>query len=122
MGADLLLIAHRHEKNVRLDWPAGRQALRQMPVEEVRQALVGVYGDYVENGREARQMANDIISNFKAELNNGGRDEYVFEVRGVLLHIRGGTSWGDDPSPGFTAFSNISYFPKVLEAIGFGED
>lgn len=119
MGADLLLTCVVQPKGKRLDWAAGRRTMNRMPLDDVRGALEEVDGEAPETGKEVRQRANEIISDFKRELQDGGRDEHIWEVRDVILHIRGGTSWGDDPSEGWTAFCNIGYFPTVLRAIGF---
>jgi hypothetical protein len=122
MGADLLLASVVQPKGKRLDWAAGRRTMNRFPVEEVQRRLEAIDGEAPERAKEVRARANELISEFKGELENGGRDEHIFEVRDVLLHIRGGTSWGDAPSEGFSAFDSIGYFPEVLRAIGFEVD
>ena len=68
-------------------------------------------------------MLNDLITALKKEVTtNDARDAYTWTLGGKVLHIRGGTSWGDDPSEGWTTFTNAYQFPKVLKAIGFDVD
>lgn len=123
MGADLLLSAMIHEKNKKLDWKAGREVLRKMPGDVLRARMEEINGDPCETLSEARREANDIISRLKDELADGrARDAYLWNIRGMVIHIRGGTSWGDDPSDGWTTFTNAWYFPEALKAIGFELD
>ena len=124
MGADLLLSGLVHGKNKKLDWAKGRTVAKKLTLAEVETGLEECYGGPGDNARESRAMVNDIINDLKAELALAGsseepRDCYTWHVGGKVLHIRGGTSDGDDPSHGFTVFTNAYCFPKVLKAIGF---
>lgn len=119
MGADLLLSAMVHDKDARLNWPAGREVIRKMPLDDLHRALEEINGDPCETAAEARREANDIITALKREIYDGGRDAYAWEIRGAVVHVRGGTSWGEDPSDGWTTFTNAWQFPEALKAIGF---
>lgn len=120
MGADLLLTALVHDEDKKLDWKAGREVVRKMPAKELMAALEEINGEACETLTEARREANAIISDLKRELANiHARDAYLWRIRGAALHIRGGTSWGEDPSDGWTTFANAHHFPEALRAIGF---
>ena len=122
MGADLLLATLIHDKDKKLDWTKGRQVARKLPIDKVQRGLAECYGEEADSAKEARANLNDLITDLKAELKESGRDEFDLEVGGKYVHIRGGVSFGDDPSPGWTTFTNASYFPQVLRAIGFDVD
>lgn len=122
MGADLLLSGLVQDESTRLDWPAGRKVIREMNGDVLMAALEEINGDYCDSLTEARREANDIVSCLKRELKGDARDAYTWKLRGAILHVRGGTSWGDDPSDGWTAFTNAYAFPEALRAIGFEVD
>lgn len=123
MGADLLLTVLVQDQFTKLDWPAGRKSIREMDGETLMRVMEEISGDYWESLTEARREANDIISRLKDELKNeDARDAYAWALRGAILHIRGGTSWGEDPSEGWTAFVDAQRFPDALRAIGFEVD
>lgn len=121
MGADLLLISLVHDENTKLDWAAGRKAARKLDRDALMRGMVDCYGEEPETVTEARSLLNGIISSLKQELTSDqlARDAHLWSIRGATIHIRGGTSWGDDPSDGWTVFANAWAFPKVLDAIGF---
>lgn len=121
MGADLLLSGLVHSKKKKLDWRKGREVARKLSLEEVRKGLEETTGDgYSLSARECRANLNGIISALKEEITSAdARDAYTWELGGKVLHIRGGTSWGDDPSDGWTIFTDAYQFPTVLKAIGF---
>ena len=119
MGADLLLTALIHDENKRLNWTAGREAARKLPLDVIQRGLEEIQGEPAPTAKEARAALNDIITDLKAELKNDARDAHRWVLAGKVMHIRGGTSYGDDPSQGWTAFTNAYYFPRVLRAIGF---
>lgn len=123
MGADLLLATLAHNKNKKLNWAAGRRAARRMDRDAVMSGCEGAWGWSPDSLTEARSQLNTLITELKAEIEEGSaRDAYAWEVGSWRIHIRGGTSWGDDPSTGWTVFSDAGYFPKVLTAIGFRFD
>lgn len=124
MGADLLLTGLVHDENTRLNWPAGRAVIKRMPEDQLRAALEEIYGNTVDMTlTECRQYANSIISDLKAEItNNHSRDAHCWRIRGAILHIRGGTSWGEDPSDGWTTFVDVQQLPGVVQAIGFEQE
>lgn len=121
MGADLLLIGLVQDENTTLNWPAGRRFIQRMPANELQAIMEEINGDPCDTVTEARKEANAIISALKTEVTNGvvARDAYSWQIRGAILHIRGGTSWGDSPSEGFDVFCNAYYFPGALVSIGF---
>lgn len=120
MGADLLLSGLVHSKNKKLDWAKGRAVAAKLPIDEVRAGLEEVAGADGLSAQDARRLLNTIISALKREITKSdARDAYTWEVGTKILHIRGGTSWGDDPSDGWTVFTDAYAFPKVLKAIGF---
>ena len=124
MGADLLLTALVHKKGQKLNWTEGRKAARKLDKEKLLTGLEECYGEAPESVVEARKVLQDMITDLKKELSSqDAREAYRWEVgKGKstwVLDIRGGTSWGDDPSEGWTAITNAYYFPDILKAIGF---
>lgn len=120
MGADLLLTVLVHDEGKKLDWAAGRRTAQRLDRDALMNGLAEVFGEEPETVKEARKQLNGIISDLKAELTGpAARDSYTWLVGGKVLHIRGGTSWGEDPSEGWTAIANAYCFPEVLTAIGF---
>jgi len=123
MGADLLLATLAHNKNKKLNWAAGRRAARRMDRNQILDACSEAWGYTPDTLTEARSQVNTLISQLKAEIEDGStRDAYTLEVGVWRIHLRGGTSWGDDPSQGWTVLSDAGYFPEVLTAIGFRFD
>lgn len=120
MGADLLLTALVHDKDKKLNWTEGRKFARSLPLQQVLIGLESAFGEDDRTAKEARAQLNDLLGDLKRELNDGtARDAHVWEIGDKVLHIRGGTSWGEDPSDGWTVFTNAYYFPEVLKVIGF---
>lgn len=120
MGADLLLTNLTHDEGKKLDWTKGRQLARKLPIETVQAGLEEADGEAAESAKAARTRLNDFITALKNELkDDSARDAYDLRVAGKVIHIRGGTSWGEDPSEGWTTFVNMWAFPQVLNAIGF---
>jgi hypothetical protein len=119
MGADLLLAVIARPKDKKLKWTAGRAVIRKMDPEKLLAAIEEIDGDH-EGVTLARQRANQVLTDLKKELKlTDARDAYEWEVGRYHLSIRGGTSWGDEPSGGFTAITDAHYFPDALKAIGF---
>lgn len=119
MGADLILAHVIYDKDTEFDWDAGLTALRGLDIATVAKRVEDAQGDLPELDSEIREEAENILAAFKEEMAEATRDAITYEVGDKILELRGGTSWGDDPSEGFTAFSNIGHFPEVLRAIGF---
>ena len=121
MGADLLLATLAHNKNKKLNWAGGRRAAQRMDRDRLLAACEEAWG-FADSVTESRPQLNTLISQLKAELATDSRDAYTWEVGSWRIHIRGGTSFGDDPTQGWTVFSDMLYFPEVLAAIGFRLD
>lgn len=121
MGSELLLTALIHDESTRLDWAAGREVIRKMPKDAILRGVDEAYGDSDCTVTEARRQVNRLLTDLKREVASPdkARDGYVWKIRGALVHIRGGDTWGDDPTGGWTTFTNAWYFPGVLKAVGF---
>lgn len=120
---DLLLSGLVHSTKKKLDWTKGRAVARKLPIKTVEQGIEECFGMVEETAAGNRSQLNTIISELKAELAKSSpesRDQYTWVIGAKTLHIRGGNAYnGEDPSHGWTVFTNAYTFPMVLKAIGF---
>jgi hypothetical protein len=131
MGADLLVTWLVIDKTKEPDIEAGREAVRNLPVEKLNEAYEEIEGsdiaswedpdnekgyldpmsiddddldsgELTEVGREAlKAWALKIVDRFEDEVIGGGRDMVLFPVRGAHIYLSGGMSWGDSPTDAF---------------------
>lgn len=124
MGADFLVAALVHDRDVTLNWDAVPEAVSNLSEEALVNGLGGAYGEAPEALSTARAQVRDLFGDLRnlLEGEHSPRDVTSIEVRGATVILSGGMSWGDEPTDTFALLCNVGYFPTVLAAVGFESD
>lgn len=140
MGADLLVTWLVIDKDKTPDIEAGREAVRNLPIEKLSEAYEEIEGSdigwedpdnekgFVDENDEWTPVAHEalkkwalaVVDRFENEVIAGGRDMVAFPVRGARVYLSGGMSWGDSPTDAFNIIGAMfTLGQSVLEAMGF---
>jgi hypothetical protein len=73
---------------------------------------------------KGRKYWIDRLTDFKTmvtalDTKEAWRDCVLIDVKGTLLLVCGGSSWGDDPGGGYTLLTDMLEWPDLLKAGGF---
>lgn len=125
MGADMLAATLLSKKGVPLDFDAGRRAVEEFEIGDVPEdAISELYTEFEEGMADAPDFDEwdpkvtllKVVNALDEEVN--GRYVTYHSYGDLEVWIAGGLSWGDVPE-GCAPMWMITWFPKILTAIGF---
>lgn len=116
MGLDLIINTLAHRVGTRLDWMAGLRATEAASEDELGE-LMDACG--LETEQAARAHLKECLGNLQAALEAPWRGVRQRTFGSWRLYVIGGSSFGDDPNPAYTAADAIVRVESVRQAIRF---
>jgi len=120
MGADLLIASLVVERDRSLDFEAGRAAIDRLTPEDILEPDL-----YFDEDPQTGAGLGAIRERLRAELDelrlglSHSREIDRLEVRGALVYVTGGMSYGDSPTELFATIDRLRAASGVLAAVGF---
>ena len=120
MGADLLIASLVVERDRSLDFEAGRAAIDRLTPEDIFEPDL-----YFDEDPQTGAGLGAIRERLRAELDelklglSHSREIGWIEVRGALVYLTGGLSYGDSPTELFETIDRLRAASGVLAAVGF---